>query len=70
MRTDCILCQLRLTKPSLLTNSRAVVEGKPYSVMLTSLGFEPADCPIFNVITMSEVITLDITPYFYGMSSS
>jgi hypothetical protein len=34
------------------------------------LGILPADCPILNVITMSEVITLDIILSLQNISSS
>lgn len=49
-----------LTKQSLLTDARAVVEGVPCPIK-TDLGTLPADCPIFNVITIPEVITLGTT---------
>ena len=41
---DCILSRFRLTRPSLPTNTRSVVETLPYPVK-TDLGSKPADYP-------------------------
>ena len=51
METDCILSKFRLIRPSLLTNTRSVVEGLPYPI-ITDLGSLTADCPILNIITI------------------
>jgi len=44
---------------SLSTEPRAVVEGEPYPNKMDE-GSLPADCPIFHVITLPEVVTLGI----------
>jgi hypothetical protein len=69
-----------LARPSLFAGVRGsiltmidhvVVAGVPCpSQSLTDLGTLPSDCPIFDVITMPEVITLGITISFDTVRSS
>ena len=54
---DCILSQLRLIRPSLLTHIRSVSDALPYSI-IANLGSKHADCPIFFIITIPKFITL------------
>lgn len=59
VEADCILSHLGLIRPSWMTNTRSVVETLPCSI-IARLGSKSADCPILNIITISEVITLDV----------
>ena len=54
---DCILSQLRLIRPSLLTHIRSVSDALPYPI-ISDLGSKHADCPIFFIITIPKFITL------------
>ncbi len=66
---DCILSRFKLFRLSLSTDTRAVVEGVSYPI-IADLDTLPADCPILNVITIPEVITLGIIQSFLSISSS
>jgi hypothetical protein len=57
---DCILSQLGLIRPSLLTHIRSVSDTLPYPI-IADLGSRYAGCPIFFIITSPKFITLGHT---------
>jgi hypothetical protein len=54
---DCILSQLRLIRPSLLTHIRSVSDALPHPI-IADRGSKHAGCPIFFIITIPKFITL------------
>lgn len=54
---DCILSRLRMTSPSMTTNTRSVSDASPFPV-ITGLGDKHAGCPILLIITIPEFIIL------------
>ena len=55
--TDYTLSLIWLIKPSFKTRNRLVSEPSSYPI-ITDLGSKYADCPIFFIITIPELITL------------
>ena len=54
---DCILSRLQMVNPSSTANTRSVSDALPYPI-IADLGSKHADCPIFFIITIPELITL------------
>ena len=61
---DCILSDIRLIRPSFITNARSVVESLPYPIKADE-GSNPADYPISNVITRER--SLPVVPRYVSI---
>jgi len=65
---DCILSRLRLLTPSSSTDYRSVSDGKPWTSK-SSLGFNHADRPIFNIITIPKFYSWPCADFSYTLCS-